>query len=282
MRRTLGAIGFVLSFSLFALAGENVADCPAADNYQQPHRFGAYVVQIVPGPPPQGKQRVEFRCLGTITPAQGVRKAIAKNWTLSLNPISGTDINGDGKPEVVFDGHTSGSHCCYEYWIASLSKPPRLVREIRSEMPVSFQVSDSGALIRVPDAAFQFFMLPPEEGVVPTAILRLEGNRLVDVSSQHQAEYDEAIAKAKAELAPDDLEKFRHSSYNTKLFTDQLLTVKRVLTIVLDYLYSGREEQAWQALEQMWPASDQARVKAIILERRTRGVLSQLLGPPKP
>jgi len=30
------------------------------------------------------------------------------------------------------------------------------------------------------------------------------------------------------------------------------MTVKRVLTIVLNYLYSGREPQAWQALDEMW------------------------------
>ena len=49
-----------------------------------------------------------------------------------------------------------------------------------------------------------------------------------------------------------------------------------MLIVVLAYLYSGRESQAWQALGEMWPQSDQARIKAIIMERRSRGMLSQL------
>ena len=195
---------------------------------------------------------------------------------MTLDPISGIDINGDGKPDVVLDGHTSGAHCCYEYWIASLSSPPRLLREIRSPLPAGFQISATGVEIRIPEHAFQYFMLPADEAVTPLVVLRLKGNKLWDISSQHQQEYDEQISKARSELTPAELEKFRQSRYNDKLFTDQLHTVKRVLIVVLSYLYSGREPQAWQALEEMWPASDQTRVKAVIIERRSRGLLSQL------
>jgi hypothetical protein len=258
-------------------AADSNPDCPGSEQYRQPHHFGGYVVQILPGPAPRGHERFEFRCLGTITPPQGVRKVVAKDWTMALDPISGIDINGDGKPEVVLDGHTSGAHCCYEYWIASLSKPPKLVRQIRSTLPVVFQKSSpAGVEIRIPEAAFQYFMLPANDAVIPLVIVRLEGNQLTDISSQYQQEYDEKISEARSELTTADLEKFRQSRYNDKLFTDQLPTVKRVLTVVLSYLYSGREAQAWQALEEMWPASDQTRVKAVILERRSRGVLNQL------
>jgi len=58
------------------------------------------------------------------------------------------------------------------------------------------------------------------------------------------------------------------------MFSDQLMTVKRVLTIVLNYLYSGREPQAWQALDEMWPPSDKERVRGLILERQARGLLA--------
>lgn len=66
------------------------------------------------------------------------------------------------------------------------------------------------------------------------------------------------------------------------MFIDQLPTVKRVLTIVLNYLYSGREAQAWQALDEMWPASDEQRVKGLILERRARGLAGQIDVAAKP
>ena len=272
--------------AIFCLVGSMVAAaaaadsnnvCPDSENYQQAHRFSGYVVRIVPGVRPRGKQRFEFRCVATTTPPGGVRKIIGQAWTMSVDPISGNDVNGGGKHDAVFDGHTSGAKCCYEYWIASLSTPPRLIREIRTAAPASFQKDSEGVVeIRIPDAAFQFFMLPPDQAVTPLVILRLEGNTLVDVSPQHPQEYDEQISKARSELTPDQLQRFRQSRYNDKLFIDQLPAVKGVLTIVLNYLYSGREEQAWQALKEMWPESDQARVKATILERRQRGIDSQL------
>jgi len=262
-----------------ALAADFNPDCPTSEHYQQPHRFGGYVVQLLPGPAARGSERVEFRCLGTVTPPQGVRKVVAKNWVLSLDSISGTDVNGDGKPDVVLAGHTSGARCCYEYSIVSLSKPPKLVRQIRTPLPAVFQSSPTGVEIRLREAAFQYFMLPPDQAVTPLVVVRLEGTKLTDISAQRQAEYDEQISKAKSELSPDELEKFRQSRYNDKLFTDQLPAVKSVLTIVLSYLYSGREAQAWQALEEMWPTSDQARIKAVILERRSRGLLNDLITP---
>ena len=50
------------------------------------------------------------------------------------------------------------------------------------------------------------------------------------------------------------------------------------LNVVLAYLYSGREKQAWHALSIMWPITDQARMKELIMKTRTKGILSQI-GP---
>jgi hypothetical protein len=104
----------------------------------------------------------------------------------------------------------------------------------------------------------------------------LDGTHLLDDGAHFQEEYDKQIAEAKNQLTQADLDKFRQANYHQKMFTDQIPTVHRVLTIVLNYLYSGREAQAWQTLDEMWPASDRERVKNLILERRGRGLLSQL------
>ncbi len=51
-----------------------------------------------------------------------------------------------------------------------------------------------------------------------------------------------------------------------------------VLTIVLAYLYSGREAEAWNALEAMWPPTDRKRIQDAIVKARATGLLSQLTG----
>lgn len=194
---------------------------------------------------------------------------------MSLDQVSGADVNGDGAPDVVFDGFSGGQGCCYTYWIVSLGKKTQVVREIHNQVPLVFRRRDDGLIeVRTGEGAFDLFLLPHEDAVIPELTFRLQGSNLIDVSPEYQKEYDEQIAKAQSELTADSLDKFRRSVYTQKMFIDQAPTVKAVLTIVLNYLYSGRDSQAWQALEKMWPPSDQQRVRALILERRARGLLA--------
>jgi hypothetical protein len=66
----------------------------------------------------------------------------------------------------------------------------------------------------------------------------------------------------------------------------RLRTIKaKELEIVWSYLYSGREEEAWRAISEMWPPSDAARVSAQIVIARSHGIRAQTDGestePPK-
>jgi len=161
------------------------------------------------------------------------------------------------------------------YWIVSLKKKPEVIRENRNQVPLVFRKRpDGGTEIRTGEGSFDLFFLPHSASVLPQLVFRLDGDQLVDISSEYREEYDQQIAKARSELSAADLEKFRQSRYKQKMFSDQLMTVKRVLTIVLNYLYSGREPQAWQALDEMWPPSDKERVRGLILERQARGLLA--------
>jgi hypothetical protein len=56
------------------------------------------------------------------------------------------------------------------------------------------------------------------------------------------------------------------------------LTKIKVLEIVWAYLYSGREQEAWQALTDMWPTSDFERVRAALTSARASGIPGQLDG----
>jgi hypothetical protein len=194
---------------------------------------------------------------------------------LSIDGISGRDINGGGKQDVVFDAFSGGETCCYLYWVVTLERNPKVIRTFRNQVPLIFRKRPDGSTeIRTGEGSFDLFFLPHSESVIPELVLRLQGDQLVDISSDYREEYDQKIAKARAELSAADLQKFRASRYNQKMFADQLHTVKCVLTIVLNYLYSGREPQAWQALNELWPPSDGERVRSLIQERQARGLLA--------
>ena len=247
--------------------------CPAKTG-PQARKYAGYTVRLA-----RSSKRGE-RCQALVKAAAskaGQSKLVAKDWALSINRLSGSDINGDGKPELIVQGYSGGAHCCFTYRIIGLSAGLPLVREIHDQVPVFFAKRDDGGTeIRAGDGVFDYFLLPHADSVIPQIFLRLDGDKLVDVSGDHVAEYDKQIEKARGELGAADLDKLKNSTYNQNMLIDQLPTVKKVLTIVLNYLYSGRDDRAWQTLGEMWPPADVERVKKLIIERRARGLLSQI------
>jgi hypothetical protein len=256
--------------------GEKPADadfnCPYRKGYQRPQRFSGFTLRLAPG-----AKTPADRCHATITSPKGTATAAAADWALTVDKISGADVNGDGQPEIVIAGYSGGERCCFSYTVVGLGNAARVIRKIESRSALSFEKhADGSVLIHGPDSTMDYFLVPHPMAVIPEVFLKMQGDNLVDVSSQFRPEYDRLIDAARTQLTSADLEKFKQSRYNDKMFTDQLPTMRGVLTIVLNYLYSGREQEGWKALEELWPASDQGRVKALILERRGRGLLKQL------
>jgi len=85
-------------------------------------------------------------------------------------------------------------------------------------------------------------------------------------------------------LPPQELSDFRRSdgklSATSSLSGEHLrhlsTTKIKVLEIVWSYLYSGREQDAWRALVDMWPPTDLERIRAAILAERSHGIDSQV------
>ena len=247
-------------------------DCPYEKGFQRAQRIGGYTLRLLPA----GKSG-NVRCRATLTASNGKVTTVTADWALTVDKISGTDINGDGKPELVLDGYSGGAHCCYSYTIIGLGQTHQVLRTLHSQVPMTFEgQADGSTVIRTGDSVFDYFVVPHSDAVIPQLILRMDGNKLLDVGAQFHKEYDAQIEQARAQLSSQDLEKFHQARLGDRMFGDQTLTVHRVLVIVLNYLYSGREAQAWQALTELWPPSDQARIKSLILERRNRGLLKEV------
>lgn len=256
--------------------------CPYEKDFQKPHKVGSYtlrILQVIPDKKDKddSAQDVNPRCRVVLTPQAGKRMTIAYEWALSLDPISGNDLNGDGIPDLVLAGYSGGLHCCYVYEIVSLERRPRVLHSFQNPVPIKFERQPDGTtLIRAVDGVFDYFIVPHSDAVIPQVLLKLQGNDLVDVSANYPDLYDREIQQARSQITSDELEKLRTADYRNKLYTDHVSTVHKVLTIVLDYVYSGREDKAWQALDEMWPAGDVSRIKSLILERRHRGLLANL------
>ena len=85
------------------------------------------------------------RCQAFLTaPGGKASKKVATDWALSIDEVSGTDLNGDGKPDLVVQGYSGGAHCCYTYRILGLTPGLPLIREIHNQVPIVFKTGDDG------------------------------------------------------------------------------------------------------------------------------------------
>src|SRR5271169_1076699 len=209
-------------------------------------------------------------CRAYLVDRSGNQTLLLADWEVSIYLGTGEDVFGDGNPSLILEGFSGGARCCYTYRIVNLAEPPVILPTIGNGAPFYFFKAASGQYrIMTSDGAFDSF-----EGLchtctpLPRMVLQVDGAGLYDVSSQFVEQYDSEIALARAKIAQSDIGKF--------LVADFQDARKVVLEIVFSYLYSGREAQAWQTLDEMWPANDRERVRKLILETRAKGILSKL------
>jgi hypothetical protein len=202
----------------------------------------------------------------------------------------GVDMGLD-VPVVAFQVRESADDCCMEYQIYSLKRPPRLLQTISGGDYFSAADTDLDGRVEIwtDDASaidgFEGLSLAEFDNA-PTIVLRFSDGKLVEVSPEFQPYFDHEIAGLREELSQNDLRDFRASdgrlASHGPLSVEQLHHLRgikvKVLEIVWSYLYSGREQEAWRALDEMWPAADIARIRTGILNLRARGVSAKIGG----
>jgi len=202
----------------------------------------------------------------------------------------GVDL-GLESPIVALQVKNSDADWFVTYKIYSLEKPPRLLRTVSGGSSFNAADTDLDGRIEIwtDDAGAVNGMDRLSVGELdfpPTTVLRFEKHKLIDVSAEFQSFFDHQIAQLRGELDSKQLGDFRNSdgklSPTPSLSVEQMhhwrLTKIKVLEIVWAYLYSGREQQAWEALAEMWPPSDLDRIRSLILNARTVGIRSQVEG----
>jgi len=203
----------------------------------------------------------------------------------------GVDL-GDGVPVSAFQIKKTDADCCMTYEIYSLEKPPRLLRTVTGGEFFSASDVDLDGKVEIwtNDAAavnsFESLSLG-ELDSAPTVVFRFAHGQLLDVSAEFQSYFDDEIARIRGGIHPQDLEDFKGSdgkltaivspSAAERLHHLRMVKIK-VLEIVWAYLYSGREQDAWRSLAEMWPAADIDRIRAALVDARARGIHGQADG----
>ena len=206
----------------------------------------------------------------------------------------GVDL-GLGAPVAALQVKKFKADCCMEYDIYSLRAPPVLLRRITGGDFFSAADTDLEGRVEIwtddATAADGFENFHSQDlDFAPPVVLRFSNGRLLDVGAEFQAQFDQKIADVRAKLDPRDLADFKNSDGRLSSVGTipavrliQLRGVKaKVLEIVWCYLYSGREQQAWRSLAEMWPPADYERIRAALLSAHAHGMRSQVDGVAAP
>jgi hypothetical protein len=239
---------------------------------------GKYEVRLVPGRDDES----DDVCRAYLVDPVGTKTLLLEDWGLSIYQGTGEDLFGNGHPSLVLGGYSGGAHCCYTYLLVDLDEKPLILPGIENGLPFFFFTDAASGQYRImtSDGAFDYFDgLCHACSPFPRVVLQVNTGGLRDVSPQFVAQYDTEIAESRRKIDKEALGRFllaHDLATNGQAQTDFMDTRRSVLQIVLSYLYSGREAQAWQTLEEMWPAGDRQRIKKLILSTKAQGILSEL------
>jgi hypothetical protein len=275
MIRPYSALLFFILFASPALGYPGVPLCDPSS------KFGTIAIQfghlklIVSDPGHSKHETCSFRVVSD----DG--RALANDEHLGILQPEYVDLDRDGIPELIVAADSGGSGAYHDSFVFSQSGRPRLVQSIKNSYPLhavyDFR-SNQGYALETGDLVFNSF-----EGLCngcsprPAIYLKLENGRLSDVSGHFKAEYDREIAKTRRDINNDDLKRFvKATSRDNDGYVSTVGPREAVLKIILDYLYSGREEQARAAVTEMWPGFDRDRVWKEIRKTRATGILEQI------
>ena len=258
--------------------------CNGGDNQFQANYHTGVGVSVGPGHSGGLSTRV---CEAELTWEQ--QKLVVAEQAAQIDlDLFGVNLKDEG-PMAAFQVQPSKDKCCSTYQIYSLDKPPRLLRSITGGGTFTAADTDLDGRIEIwaEDAsAVDGFdgLYASEVDYLPTYVVRFERGQLSDVTPEFQDYFDRILAALRIRMNPESLRDFKQTdgvlrvgSIPDPARSHRLRVVKvQVLEIVWAYLTSGREQDAWRSLQDLWPERDAKRVRAAITSARAAGIPSQM------
>jgi hypothetical protein len=224
-------------------------------------QVNGFTVEVKPAQDPESPN--SMTCRATIRSAEGKIVFEHDEWGIEIDPITGKDVNGDGYADAVLVSFSGGAHCCWTYHIVSLGKNPGLIVEFENRSTASFEDlnGDGRVEILIRNGGFdEGFGLSHPFSPFPLLIVRLNGTKFEDVDTKFWPVFEKEIRAERSKIRNKYLREFLKSNpYEIHDSLDYLDTEYRVLAIVLDYLYAGREREARGVLGELWPVEFQGR-----------------------
>ncbi len=192
-----------------------------------------------------------FDSIATIASSTDGQILVQHDTVSGIADLTGQDITGEGNPDAVIERYTGGAHCCFSILVYDLGAALTKVLETReSNCGGRFEDLDGDSVLEFVtcDDLFAYVYCPYAASPLVQAILRYEpGQGYVAASPRFAHLYGEMIA--------------RHSQLAETAVAEEMgewdqTTKCGVLPLVLDYLYTGQADRAWEAFGRLYPYPD--------------------------
>jgi hypothetical protein len=172
--------------------------------------------------------------------------------TVSLGTYSGTDLNGNGTPDVVFETFTGGAHCCSMVIAYDLGVTPTLILQTReSNYSGRFEDINADGIYEflTADDIFAYVYCPYVFSPSVSVILGYDGATgiYMAMSKFYPERYIERIAESTTVATTAGDGEFGEWDGTNKC---------SVLPVVLNYLYSGQYDMAWSEFYRLYRGED--------------------------
>lgn len=261
--------------SSFAEAAAAELTVPLAGSIVTPHASGPLAVppdavltegqaingyEIALWEPPSGQWWVHGHAIAQIQTPGGQSDIL--DFVSRIHPVSGTDITGDGIPELVLELYSGGASCCVSYVVKSLgAEAVNIPLPLSSPAGASFEDLDGDGVLEIvgADDSFRCVLCCCADSPEPIVVLKYRsGQGYVAATPDFPQVYDALLPeyRARAESRPDVPSEDEGATRRCS-----------ILPLVLAYLYAGRANEAWETLAQYSPTTADAEALRAELER---------------
>jgi hypothetical protein len=198
----------------------------------------------------------------------GGKPSVRIDSASAIEDLTGTDINGDGYPEVIVDTYSGGAHCCFGTRVISLRDVPvSILQKPESNAGGMFQDLNGDGIYEflTADDLFAYKYCPYAGSPFVRVIMEFDPgqNKYTPASPRFADQFDGDIQEHTAwaqQAQPGD-----HGEQDNT-------TKCAVLPLVLDYFYIGQTDKAHSELLRVYPYPD--------VEAFWNEVLAALQGSP--
>jgi len=250
---------------------------PAGVKTKSTRTVNGYLARIANDPGDEGYTYFVVQRAGAVKAVMRAEKAITSGYSFSDDPNGSDGANpgrsaalmrttpdktGDGTPDLAVEYYTGGAHCCYEITFFELGERVRQLPTIgtgNDRMTAIAKRPTGGLRFEFAEQSFAYWNINFAQSPMPEVIYEFDRSDKLVPRFELMKKPAPTLAKLKRDAAA------MRVTVNLNPYTspeDNFNDWKEPFwSEMLDLIYTGHEDLAWQYFDMVWPAKKKGKQK---------------------